>query len=57
LEKRQFLALGFAAAAGKARHSKILTGALQIDEARCTLWVGREVKTEIPVNPYGLLTL
>src|ERR1039458_5806234 len=38
----------FAAAAGKALHSKHLAGALHVDGVGCTLSVGREVKMEIP---------
>jgi hypothetical protein len=48
--RNQFLVLGFAAADGKARHSKKLTGAFQIDGAACTLSVDREVKSGIPAS-------
>jgi hypothetical protein len=48
LERRQFLALRFPVATGKAWRSKILTGALQRDSAGCRLKFRPGVKMEIP---------
>ena len=43
----------FAAAAGKALHSKHLAGALYIDGVGYTLSVSREVKTKIPAHHFN----
>ena len=51
-EKRQFLALRFWRSRRKGSALKNLAGALHTDGGGCTLSVGREVKMEIPVEPF-----